>query len=246
MSRRHLLRWAFVLADLSVLAFSLYVAAQWFKVPLASLSPGEVLNVKARLLDIAFALTLMAGWVLVLRHFGLYRHRYMSFMKFRHYHFLELLKATSLGTLLLMAASFMATTAVLLIFGILNLLANADKLGVAFHGLNSWGSQEPGMTVFKLMLIVVSFFVAFFAFALAVRGYHHAGYLINVPANGKRGVVPQKTVQVLNRASLYYMAGMRAYYFTVPLVLWMFGPVWLFVGTVALLLVLHYLDHLPD
>lgn len=108
MSRRHLLRWAFVLADLSVLAFSLYVAAQWFKVPLASLSPGEVLNVKARLLDIAFALTLMAGWVLVLRHFGLYRHRYMSFMKFRHYHFLELLKATSLGTLLLMAASFMA------------------------------------------------------------------------------------------------------------------------------------------
>lgn len=146
----------------------------------------------------------------------------------------------------MMAASFMATTAVLLIFGILNLLANADKLGVAFHGLNSWGSQEPGMTVFKLMLIVVSFFVAFFAFALAVRGYHHAGYLINIPANGKRGVAPQKTVQVLNRASLYYMAGMRAYYFTVPLVLWMFGPVWLFVGTVALLLVLQYLDHLPD
>ena len=146
----------------------------------------------------------------------------------------------------MMAASFMATTAVLLIFGILNLLANADKLGVAFHGLNSWGSQEPGMTVFKLMLIVVSFFVAFFAFALAVRGYHHAGYLINVPANGKRGVAPQKTVQVLNRASLYYMAGMRAYYFTVPLVLWVFGPVWLFLGTVALLLVLRYLDLLPD
>lgn len=145
----------------------------------------------------------------------------------------------------MMGATLMATTAVLLIFGILNLLANADKLGAAFHGLNSWGSQEPGMTVFKLMLIVVSFFVAFFAFALAVRGYHHAGYLINVPASGKR-VAPQKTVQVLNRASMYYMAGMRAYYFTVPLVLWVFGPVWMLVGTIVLLLVLHHLDHLPD
>lgn len=146
----------------------------------------------------------------------------------------------------MMAATLMATTAVLLIFGILNLLANTERLGAAFHGLNSWGSQEPGMTVFKLMLIVVSFFVAFFAFALAVRGYHHAGYLINVPGSGKRGVAPQKTVQVLNRSSMYYMAGMRAYYFTVPLVLWVFGPVWMFLGTVTLLLVLRHLDHLPD
>lgn len=146
----------------------------------------------------------------------------------------------------MMAASFMATTAVLLIFGILNLLANAEKLGAAFHGLNSWGSQEPGMTVFKLMLIVVSFFVAFFAFALAVRGYHHAGYLINAPASGAHGAAPHKTVQVLNRSSMYYMAGMRAYYFTVPLVLWVFGPVWMLLGTVALLLVLRHLDHLRD
>ena len=53
-------------------------------------------------------------------------------------------------------------------------------------------------------------------------------------------------MQVLNRASLYYMSGMRAYYLTVPLVLWVFGPVWLFLGTVALLLVLRYLDLLPD
>lgn len=53
-------------------------------------------------------------------------------------------------------------------------------------------------------------------------------------------------MQVLNRASLYYMSGMRAYYLTAPLVLWVFGPVWLFLGTVALLLVLRYLDLLPD
>ena len=146
-----------------------------------------------------------------------------------------------------MAATLMASTAVLLIFGILDLLANAAKIGPSFHGLNSWGSQEPGMWVFELMLLIVDFFVAFFSFSLAVRGYHHAGYLVNVPAGrGKHGVTVEKVVQVLDRTSAYYSLGMRSYYLSVPLVLWLFGPLWMLLATVALLVILNHLDHLPD
>ncbi len=146
-----------------------------------------------------------------------------------------------------MAATLLASTAVLLIFGILNLLANADKLGHVLAGLNSWGSREPGMWLFKLMLLIVDFFVAFFSFSLAVRGYHHVGYLINVPiGTHDHGVTVQKVVRVLNRVSQYYSIGMRTYYFSVPLVLWLFGPAWMFVATVALVVVLNHLDHLPD
>jgi uncharacterized membrane protein len=146
-----------------------------------------------------------------------------------------------------MAATLMASTAVLLIFGILNLMASADKIGALLRGINTWGSHEPGMWIFKLMILIVDFFVAFFSFSLAVRGYHHAGYLVNVaPVKGTHGVTVPKVTHVLNRASSYYSIGMRAYYFSVPLVLWLFGPLWMLVTTLVLLAILNHLDHLPD
>lgn len=145
-----------------------------------------------------------------------------------------------------MAATLMASTAVILILGILNMLANADKIGPALHVLNPTGSHEPGIWIFKLMLILVDFFVAFFSFSLAVRGYNHVGFLINVPADsGSHGVTPSKVGLHLNRAAAYYGIGMRTYYFSVPLVLWLFGPVWMLISTIGLLLILKHLDHLP-
>lgn len=147
-----------------------------------------------------------------------------------------------------MAATLMASTAVILILGILNMLANADKIGPALHVLNPAGTHEPGIWVFKLMLILVDFFVAFFAFSLAVRGYNHVGFLVNVPVDrgDTHGVTPAKVALHLNRASAYYSLGMRTYYFSVPLVLWLFGPVWMLLATLGLLAILRHLDHLPQ
>lgn len=146
-----------------------------------------------------------------------------------------------------MAATLMASTAVLLIMGILNMLANADKIGPTLHVLNSWGSREPGMWIFKLLVLIVNFFIAFFSFSLAVRGYNHVGYLINVPPNApeRHGVTVGIVAHHLNRSSDYNSLGMRTYYFSVPLVLWLFGPQWMLVSTITLIAVLYHLDHLP-
>jgi uncharacterized membrane protein len=38
---------------------------------------------------------------------------------------------------------------------------------------------------------------------------------------------------------------MRAYYYTVPLLLWLFGPHFMLAGTVVLVVSLHYLDRSP-
>jgi uncharacterized membrane protein len=146
-----------------------------------------------------------------------------------------------------MAASLMASTAVLLIFGILNFSTSVDKVAAFGRGISTWGSHEPGMWVFKLMVLIVDFFVAFFAFALAIRGYHHAGFLLNVPLDPKHGGVSvQKITNMLHRTARYYSIGMRTYYLAVPLLLWLFGPIWMLIATVALLVVLNHLDHLPD
>jgi uncharacterized membrane protein len=148
-----------------------------------------------------------------------------------------------------MAATLMASTAIILILGILNMLANADKIGPTLHILNLTGTHESSIWIFKLMLILVDFFIAFFAFSLAVRGYNHAGFLVNVPVDkeGKsHGVTPVTVGLQLNRAAAYYGIGMRTYYFSVPLLLWIFGAIWMVIATFCVLLVLKHLDHLPQ
>jgi len=148
-----------------------------------------------------------------------------------------------------MAATLMASTAVILILGILNMLANADKIGPTLHILNLTGTHESSIWIFKLMLVLVDFFIAFFAFSLAVRGYNHTGFLINVPSDktGKtHGVTPVTVALHLNRAASYYGIGMRTYYFSVPLLLWVFGSIWMILSTFGVLLVLKHLDHLPQ
>lgn len=145
-----------------------------------------------------------------------------------------------------MAATLMASTAVLLIFGIFNILASADKITTAFHSINHLGSHEHSIRNLKLMVLLVFYFMAFFSFSLAVRGYHHLGYLINVPLNNSVGITAKKVIQNMNTTSRFYSIGMRSYFFSVPVVLWLFGPVWMFVTTIALLYILNHLDHLSE
>ena len=78
---------------------------------------------------------------------------------------------------------------------------------------------------------------------------NQVGHLINVPVDksGKsHGVTPVTVALHLNRAAAYYGIGMRTYYFSVPLLLWVFGATWMVISTFGVLLVLNHLDHLPQ
>lgn len=145
-----------------------------------------------------------------------------------------------------MSASFMASTAVLLIIGVLTLSAQGDKLSGIWHALNFMGSAGIEMWLFKLLIMLFDLLVAFFAFAMAVRLFHHVGYSLNVPLATQLEVAqPHRVTAELNRAGVFYRVGMRAYYFTVPLLFWLFGTALLVVATVALVFFLYHLDRAP-
>ena len=145
-----------------------------------------------------------------------------------------------------MAATFLASTSVLLIIGTLTLSGQADKLATAFHTLNIIGSHHPELWIIKLILLVSDFFVAFFAFSMAIRLFNHVGYQLNVPvALRPKNVNPTKVAIHLNRAGNYYSIGMRAYYFAVPLVFWLFGPQFMILATLVLIPVLYHIDRVP-
>ena len=145
-----------------------------------------------------------------------------------------------------MSASFMASTAVLLIIGVLTLSAQGDKLSGTWHALNFLGQTSTEMWMFKLLMMLFDLLFAFFSFAMAVRIFHHIGYLINVPLDkAVEATQIRQVVAHINRAGTYYRIGMRAYYFTVPLLFWLFGPTWMLGATLAMLYFMFHLDRAP-
>ena len=98
----------------------------------------------------------------------------------------------------------------------------------------------------KLIFLLLDLFVAFFSFAMSIRVYNHVGYMINVPLGlNHKMITPAHVALQLNRAGGFYSIGMRAYYFLVPLVFWLFGPYFMLASTIGLLLVLYRLDRAP-
>lgn len=143
-----------------------------------------------------------------------------------------------------MAATFLASTAILLIVGVLSLTGQSDKLGITWSALSSFSETGQSLWLVKLLFLIVDLSFAFFSFTLAIRKFHHVGYLLNVPNHPL--ITPTYVAAYLNRAGRYYSLGMRAYYFLLPLVFWLFGPVLMAGAAVVLVFVLYALDHPGD
>lgn len=145
-----------------------------------------------------------------------------------------------------MAATFLASTSVLLIIGVLTLSEQGGRLEATWHSLNLIGARHPELWLAKLICLLLDLFVAFFSFAMSIRVFNHVGYMINVPLGLKHKMItPAHVATHLNRAGRFYSIGMRAYYFLVPLVFWLFGPHFMLASTIGLLLVLYRIDRAP-
>ena len=145
-----------------------------------------------------------------------------------------------------MAATFLASTSVLLIIGVLTLSGQEAKLESTWHSLNVIGAKHPELWLAKLLLLLLDLFIAFFSFSMSIRVFNHVGYMINVPiALNHKAISPAHVATHLNRAGKFYHIGMRAYYYSVPIVFWLFGPHFMLITTVALLMVLYRIDRAP-
>lgn len=145
-----------------------------------------------------------------------------------------------------MAASFKASSAILLIMGTLTLSGQADNMSKTWHVFNVGGSSAPQWWLIKVMCLLTVLIVAFFAFALAIRLLNHVVFMVTLPPSDALGLLsPERVAQRLNHAGSFYRVGTRALFLTVPLVFWLFGPVFLIAATIGLVIVLYFLDRNP-
>jgi uncharacterized membrane protein len=141
-----------------------------------------------------------------------------------------------------MAATFLASAAILIGLGIFNLAVTADKQGELSQLIAPFSSTHPGFWLIKLIILGADFLFAFFNFTLAVRYYNHTGFMINLPVDSSTEITVEDVTHILDRGGTHYTLGMRAYYLAIPLALWLIGPMWLLIGTLLLIATLYRLD----
>jgi uncharacterized membrane protein len=142
----------------------------------------------------------------------------------------------------LMASTFLASTAIFISIGVINAAFRPGVFTEISHELNWLGTKSEKLWMFKLMLLGLQFFFTFFNFTLAIRYYNHAGFMINTNAHNDPTVSEDAVTKALNHGALHYTIGMRGFYLSVPIALWLFGPIWMLAGSVVLVIVLYKLD----
>jgi uncharacterized membrane protein len=145
----------------------------------------------------------------------------------------------------IMVGILMVSTATLLIIGTLTLSGQADTIARSWHAINLLGPPSAELWTVKVMCLLADFLVAFFAFTMAIRLANHVLFMINVPASLREdndALAPEAVARRLNRAGYMIAVGIRSLFVAVPLVFWLFGPAFLVIATVGLLIVLYRLD----
>jgi uncharacterized membrane protein len=149
----------------------------------------------------------------------------------------------------IMASTVLASVAITLSSLVAALMAS----GVA-HGLfSSSGSTTSSLVIgaggeaaltLKFFAVLVCFLVAFLLNVQSIRYYSHTGLLVNVPlaAHRRPASAVGYVTGTINRGFYFWSLGVRAYYFSCPVFLWLFGPIPMCASCVAMVAALYFLD----
>jgi len=143
----------------------------------------------------------------------------------------------------IMGSTLMASTAAILIIGTLTLSGQAENITRSWHVLSMGSTASAELWIIKVMALLVTFIVAFFAFAMSVRLANHVVFMINVPEfETHSNLSPESVARRLHRSGTMFSIGMRAFLFAIPLVFWLFGPYFLLTASAGLIIALYRLD----
>ncbi|KAF5807124.1 hypothetical protein HanRHA438_Chr05g0239141 [Helianthus annuus] len=118
---------------------------------------------------------------------------------------------------------------------------NRHMIGITF------GEGTKLRLTIKFFSILVCFLISFLMNVQSIRYYSHASMLINVPYKKITNftchrLTAEYVSSSVNLGSYFWSLGLRAFYFSFPLFLWLFGAIPMFVCSVFLVFMLYFLD----
>ncbi|KAL2643715.1 hypothetical protein R1flu_011302 [Riccia fluitans] len=140
----------------------------------------------------------------------------------------------------IMGSTLLATTTILLSSAVAAFLASSYEVKEKINSA-TLGSKSAVSLTLKYMGLLAGFLTAFLCYVQSIRYTNHVNFNINLPEY-KGEMTADYVADILERASNFHTAGTRAFYMTIPMLMWIFGPVPLFVSTVVLVPIWYHLD----
>ncbi|KAG2249753.1 hypothetical protein Bca52824_089381 [Brassica carinata] len=111
-----------------------------------------------------------------------------------------------------------------------------------------YGAHGEFMVALKYVTILIFFLFSFFSHSLSIRFINQVNILINTPFPPEEleemmMITPEEYVaELLERGFVLNTVGNRLFYAALPLMLWIFGPVLVFLCSVMMVPLLYNLD----
>ncbi|WZY78257.1 hypothetical protein YC2023_024641 [Brassica napus] len=159
--------------------------------------------------------------------------------------YLDLAKKDELGCALtvlsssISASTFMASIALTLSSLIGAWIGSSPVNMTVFTGHFVYGDTSSITMVIKYTSLLVCFLVGFCCFVQSTRCFLHANYLITTPGDD---IPPEMVTRAVLRGGNFWSLGLRTLYLALDLLLWLFGPIPMFVNSVLMVVCLYYLD----
>jgi uncharacterized membrane protein len=172
-----------------------------------------------------------------------YRHQWMCKMLQRENRVAD----ASLLTNLERNASFLASTSVFVIAGLVTGLASSEKLYAILPALPFTLTDDPVSVQFKLIVVLMIHVYAFFTFTWAMRQYGFCAVLLGAAPlhddpdiDGLTGkIYVRHMAKVIDRAGHTYNYGLRGFYFSLAVLAWLLN-IWVFAVAVAFIMLILY------
>lgn len=169
-----------------------------------------------------------------------FRQRWIERMAERDNHTAD---ATLLSNLL-RGALFLASTTVLILGGLVALLGTAPKVAEVISQLPYTTPTESRLAEIKALILIFVYVYAFFKFTWSAWQYNVLSILVGaMPTPDSdahtRSAYAEAAARVAALAGESYNNGIRAYYFSIPLMAWFIDPLLFLSATVAVTIVLY-------
>lgn len=151
--------------------------------------------------------------------------------------------AALLGNLL-RGALFFASTTVFILGGLAALLGTASRLAEVAAHLPYASSADARLAEIKVLIMILLFIYAFFKFTWSAWQYNVLSIMVGaMPALSTdaelRSQYTEAAANVASMAGETYNSGLRAYYFSIPLMAWLIHPLLFLVATLAVTIVIY-------
>jgi uncharacterized membrane protein len=140
---------------------------------------------------------------------------------------------------LVMGSSLMASTSMLLVVLLINALVAVNTQNGLFGVIKVFGTSNHDFNAAKILSVIIVFFISFFNHAACIRYIIHVGFAINA-TTGPRSV--DFCAAQLLKGSRHFTWGQRSFYLSLPLLLWLFDPLFMLIGMCFLVIALYDMD----